>query len=153
MFAHGNSRMELLVTGTLPLPPRAGGEKEQPNSPAEFPSLSRKIKSSFNPRDPKQGERQGGGSKNKGRPLLRMGKKTRRSSSGEHAVSAIDYAEMKFHPATIPRPAQSFSTPPPPPPPPALNIFKLSPLENSALRASSPNKSHEEARSGRRMGI
>lgn len=60
MFAHGNSRMELLVTGTLPLPPRAGGEKEQPNSPAEFPSLSRKIKSSFNPRDPKQGERQGG---------------------------------------------------------------------------------------------
>lgn len=151
MFAHGNSRMELLVTGTLPLPPRAGGEKEQPNSPAEFPSLSRKIKSSFNPRDPKQGERQGGeAARTKDVLYYGWGKKTRRSSSGEHAVSAIDYAEMKFHPATIPRPTQSFSTPPPPP---ALNIFKLSPLENSALRASSPNKSHEEARSGRRMGI
>lgn len=41
MFAHGNSRMELLVTGTLHPPPPStggdGGEKEQPNSPAEFP--------------------------------------------------------------------------------------------------------------------
>lgn len=40
MFAHGNSRMELLVTGTLHPPPSTGGdggEKEQPNSPAEFP--------------------------------------------------------------------------------------------------------------------
>lgn len=78
MFAHGNSRIEFwLVTGTLS--PSGGGEKEQPNSPAElFSLLSRKIKSSFNPRDPKQ---EGGGEAARTKDVLYYGwKKCRRSS-------------------------------------------------------------------------
>lgn len=112
MFAHGNSRMELLVTGTLhpPPPPRAGMEERKSNliPRPSSPSLSRKIKSSFNPRDPKQGGGGKGGGKQEQRTSSITGgekKKSRRSSSGEHAVSAIDYAEMKFHPATIPPPS------------------------------------------------
>lgn len=152
MFAHGNSRMELLVTGTLhpPPPPRAGMEERKSNliPRPSSPSLSRKIKSSFNPRDPKQGGGGKGGGKQEQRTSSITGgekKKSRRSSSGEHAVSAIDYAEMKFHPVTIPLPprrvifnssssSSSFSS--------SARAQHFQIVASRKFRASSPNKSH-----------
>lgn len=122
MFAHGNSRIEFwLVTGTLS--PSGWGEKEQPNSPAElFSLLSRKIKSSFNPRDPKQ---EGGGERQQEQRTSSITDgKNAEDLLGERAVSAIDYVEMKFHPSPPDPVIFNFSTS-------ALNIFKLSPLENS----------------------
>lgn len=91
MFAHGNSRIEFcLVTGTLSPWGGRGGEERKSNlipRPGLFSLLSRKIKSSFNPRDPKQeGERQ----QEQRTSSITDGKKAE-DLLGERAVSAIDY--------------------------------------------------------------
>ena len=124
------------------------------------PSLSRKIKSSFNPRDPKQGGGRQGGRKARTKDVLyyvvERKKKSKIFFGGtrrkRYWLRWNEISSCYYSPSL---PAESFSTPPPPPllspRPPALNIFKLSPLENSAHRHRINHT--EEARSGRGMGI